>query len=349
MKRSTILLIVIFAIIIAMPLIIIGLVSKDVIKIQDWIVENFNIDNNTPTYIYTLDITSPNAGSIPPCNIHINTYKGAVDAQNPVFFVAAAGGVETAMVGDNINVVLDGVKDLVDGDLCLTIEVPHNARLKIVNRVPNADVNIVGGSYDALYFDTWSDLQISDVNIGGIMSVDTTSYKTIAIDDSNIGAMELNGDKVDFKVEDSNVGVIAIAGTCSNINFHDSSIGMCSWNNACSVKAVVDDCIISTQVGEGIVAVTMDDFEKGTHSAIKIAPDTANAIVDITDGEDKVKISPTGVHVESEDGERVDISPTGVHVNDDDVTVNITPVGIVVKEDGKEIVNVGVGGVKVKK
>ena len=346
MKRSTQLIIVILLVAFVTPIIYIALVAKDALKVKDWIVEHVSVDDKK-IYSYSLEINAADAQAVPPCNIHINTYKGVVDSLNPVFFVAAAGGVDAKCEDSHIVVTLGDLKDLVADDLCLTIEVPQNARLKIVNHVPQTHLSLVGGDYGAIYVDAKSNLMMADVNVGGVLSVDTTALKKIVVDDSNIGAMKVNGKNIELDIKDSNVGALSISGTCERIVFADGHIGVCAWNNDCATKAVIDDCSIVSRVVEDVLSVTIADFENESFTSVNALPDSTGAMYIEGDDGEKVNITPTNVNVEGSDGEKVSITPLGIHVDDGETTVEIGPGGIVVKEDGKSIVNVGVGGVSV--
>ena len=70
--------------------------------------------------------------------------------------------------------------------------------------------------------------------------------------------------------------------------------------------------------------------------------------VQVSSDSDRVEISPSGMLVESEDGESVKVSIDGVHVDADGTKVDISPAGVRVVENGEEVVSVGVGGIKVK-
>ena len=60
----------------------------------------------------------------------------------------------------------------------------------------------------------------------------------------------------------------------------------------------------------------------------------------------KVRVNrPSHLYI---DGEKVDISINGLYVDDGETTVKITPTGVVVKENGEDIVNIGLNGVTVK-
>ena len=141
---------------------------------------------------------------------------------------------------------------------------------------------------------------------------------------------------------------MSITGVCDSIALADSNFGVVSWNNQCNSIAQVKDCVMTVKV--------KDDNSDDDANAVVYMIGEDGERVDVTsgsirvEGEDgeKVDISPAGVHVNSEDGEKVDISPAGIYVDDEGTSVQITPTGMVVKENGEEVVNIGMDGIKVK-
>lgn len=341
MKRSTIFLIIILVTMIIAPIVYIGLVAKDVIKFKDWVVEELNINNDDNSALsYKMRITSLDGSAVPECYMNITTYEGVVvDTLNSVNFVVPADGVTAILRNDSIIVVLDKVDATVFDGLCLTVEIPENSRLKIENSVSSVDIHFHDADLSAVKMASLSDLIVDDSNWGAFVSTDSTTEKGMRFLDSNVGAMKIAGENVALTIQESNMGALTISGTCRSIKLSGSNLGVCSWNRACDTMADIDDCVITTQINEGQVNVTIDD---------DIVTDTSDSI-SIKQGDEKVNISASGVKVNSEDGTNVDISPSGVHVESEEATVHITPAGLVVKEGDEEVVSIGLGGVKVNK
>lgn len=346
MKRSSIILIVALFVIIVAPLIYVGTVvstSKETFDIKNWIVENISTKAEAE-HVYKMYISSPCSDSIPECYMNVTTYSGKVDTLHPANFIDPVAGVQAVMRGDSIIVVLDNLNLFVGDGLFLTVELPKNVRLFIDNSVPTAHIHTHNVVLSALNYNSRSSLMAVNSQIGALISIDTLTPKTLQMFNSNIGAMQLNGDKASLDISNSNIGAIVVSGTCESIAFDNSNIGVCSWNQACAEKAVIRDCKISTTVDEGIVAITIDDY----NDAKKRTWSNGSVNIEVEDDGDKVSITPTQVNVEGEDGETVDITPGGVHVVTDDTEVHITPNGIKVSEEGEDVVSIGMGGVKIK-
>ncbi|MBQ2979771.1 MAG: hypothetical protein IJE18_06660 [Bacteroidaceae bacterium] len=341
MKRSTIFLIVALAVIIIAPIIYISIAIRSIpSSLKDWVIETIEDADfeNENLYNYKMLITATDATSVPDCYISITTYEGAVDSMRSVHFIDPSDGVSAVLRGDSILVMLDKVDALVGEGLCLTIELPRSSDLKIYNDVPTADVRLQHASVGAMLVSSLSDLLVSDSNLGVLSGSDCIVSKKLDIENSNVGAMKINGDNLALRVDDSNVGAMDIMGTCSAIELSDSNFGVCSWNDACRDMAVIEDCTITSHTNAGSIIIKSDDDGK----TIVMSGDAAtSSIVKVESDSDKVDISPSGILVETETGEKVNVSLTGVHVETEDETVQITPTGIVVKEDGKEIVKIG--------
>lgn len=342
MKRSTIFFIILLVILVVSPIVYIVLVAKDVVELRDWVVEEFQSNDDNEELSYKMRITSLNDTFVPDCYMNITTYDGmVVDTLQSVNFVVPADGVTAVLRNDSIIVVLDNVNATVFDGLCLTVELPKNSRLEITNNVPTVDIRMHDAELSTLEVASLSSLDIKDSNIGAFVSVDKTSDKILNIADTNVGAMKINGDNMTFAMKDSNVGALTIAGVCDAIKMNDSKVGVCSWNNACNQLADISDCVITSRVEEDVLDISIDNDE---NVSLRVKSDSAST----AEGNEKVDISPSGVKVNDGDGTNVDISLSGVHVDSDEATVHITPTGIVVKEGDEEVVKIGIGGVKVK-
>ena len=337
MKRSTILLIVLMSALVIAPIIYISLVAKDVMAIKDLVTNGMNINVNTEEQLaYKMKITSLDTTDIPECYINVTTYNGVVvDTLESVNFVIPADGVTAVLRNDSIIVVLDKVNATVFDGLCLTIELPANSQLDVENQVPAVDLRFHDADLSTLVVNTDSDLDMKDTNVGAMYYVytDKTIGKSLRVSDTNIGAISMKGDNVALTVEDSNMGALGVSETCRTIELFDSNIGCCSWNEACNSKAVIEDCIITTEVLEGELDVRIGENKD---VAVSFQTDTT-ADVDIK----------SSITIQDEDA-RVDVSPSGaVVVDKEDATMHITPLGLVVKEGDKEVVKIGLDGIKV--
>ena len=331
MKRSTILMIIVLAVVILAPVIVKGIMATKLPSLGDVVSKVMNSTDNT-TYTYNMKVTSPDRSSVPDCYVLVTTYSGKVDTLSSVNFVDPAMGVEAVLEGDSIIVNLQNVSDLTADGLVLTVELPENSKLLVENSVPTVDVHVVSANIKALRLNSLGDFLARATNLGALLSSDTTRTATMVLESCNVGALKLNGANTSLDVNGSNVGAMTIAGTCSAIKLNDSSIGVCSWNKANSALAQIKDCSIVSRVNEEVIDITVEDNKMDDDDA---------------EGSDVVNISPSGVHVES-DGDKVNISPAGVFVDSEDTKVAISPAGVVVRENGEEVVNIGVGGVKVK-
>lgn len=329
MKRSTKLIIVVLAIVILLPVIFIGIMATKLPSIGDVVNKVLKSTGNVE-YTYNMKITSPDGTTVPDCYLLITTYSGTVDSLSSVNFVDPAMGVDAVLKGDSILLVLNNVTDLTADGLCLTVEIPENAKIQIENSVPTTDVRVISADIAAIKFLSLGSFFAEGTSLGAFLSSDTTYTSELKFENSNVGALKLNGANNSLVITGSNVGAITIAGTCNAIEMSDSNIGVCSWNKANSTMAKINNSSIVTNVSEDVVDITIGDNNNNDDN-----------------GSDIVNISPSRVLVES-DGEKVDISPAGVFVNSEDTKVEISPKGVVVKENGEEVVNVGVGGVKVK-
>lgn len=330
MKRSTKLIIIVLAVAVLLPVIFITIMATKLPNISD-IVSNVITNDNTD-YVYNMKVTSPDRSMVPDCYILVTTYSGNVDTLSSVNFVDPATGAEAKLVGDSIIVNLHNVSDLTADGLCLTVELPAKSKLLVENSVPTVDVHVVSADIQALRLISLGDFLAQGANLGAFMSTDTTHTSKLVFEGSNIGALKLNGGKTTLDVKASNVGAMAIAGTCDAIEMNNSNVGVCSWNKANSTLAVMNNTSIVSKVTEGSVDITIEDDEKESDN------DTSLEVVNV---------SVDGVFVESE-GDKVEVTPKGVFVDSDDTKVEVTPAGVVVKENGEEVVNIGIGGVKVK-
>ncbi len=340
MKRSTIFILVILSLCIIAPIIYICLVARDVKNnmgnIKEWVSEYIDVDESSASYI--LNINSTDSISVPDCYIYVTTYTSSTGGDKYVHIVNPVTGVNVKQENHLINVDLNEVSDMEGDGLILTIELPKNSILKVENKVAAVDIVTGNADLNRLMLVSPSDIKVEDSNIGAISSVEQLTQKSMLFDDSNIGLIQFNGDYCSVEVDNSNIGAMTISGTCQAISMSESQIGVCSWNRACSNIAVIDDCDITTLVDEHIFQVTVDD----------VAIDTTAMEVQVSSDSDRVEISPSGMLVESEDGESVKVSIDGVHVDADGTKVDISPAGVRVVENGEEVVSVGVGGIKVK-
>ncbi len=336
MKRSTILLIVLMSVLVIAPVIYISLVAKDVMTLKEWMENELTFDVNSEDMLaYKMKITSPDATDIPDCYINVTTYDGmVVDTLQSVNFVIPADGVTAVLRNDSIIVVLDKVNATVFDGLCLTIELPANSQLDVINQVPAVDLRFHDADLGTLVVNSESDIDMKDSNIGAMTYAytDVTAGKAMSLSDVNIGALSMKGDNLALTIYDSNVGSLGVSGTCRAIKLADSNVGCCSWNDACNSIALIEDCIIATKVQEGELDTNIGE---GGDFAISFKNDT-NAVVQ------------TNCHIMVQDDDaNVDVSPSGAVVDTDDATVHITPTGLVVKEGDKEVVKIGLDGVKI--
>ena len=352
MKRSTILLITLLVVVIVAPILYLSVVISKLPSIKDWMVETIETLDADKANLYEYKMAVTSSQPIPDAYIYVTTYKGKIDSLHSVNFVAPVEGVQAELQGDSIIINLDNVKDTLSGTLLLTLELPENNNLILNNQVASLDVRFMKSDIGAVNATSLGDILIEDSNLGAFMlAKNDEAHKTIDIQDSNIGAVRLNGNNDTLEVQDSNIGAMTISGVCQAINLKDNNFGVVSWNKECNDKAVIEDCVMTVKVKENV----MDDADDDKNARVYMIDDNGEKVevasgaikIDGEDGE-KVDITPTGVHVKSDDGERVDISPAGVYVDDEGTSVQVTPSGVVVKENGEEVISVGLNGVKIK-
>lgn len=339
MKRSTILLITLLVVVIVAPIIYISVVISKLPSFKDWVVETVETLDPGQENLYEYKMLVTASQPVPDCYMNITTYKGKVDSLHSVNFVAPAKGVRAKLIGDSIVINIDEVQAVANDKLLLTVELPAGSTLKVYNQQPLLDIHFDHVDMGAVNVATCGDLLFDNAEMGALMTLESDSKKSLSLKSSDIGVVKINGNNTTLAVSHSNVGAMSVAGTCDAITLGDSNLGVMSWNDECNDKAVINDCAMTVKVKENIVNVTWNE-EDDNDSLVKMY------IID-EDGE-KVDVSLDGVHVKGSDGEKVDISPAGVHVDDGETTVKITPTGVVVKENGEEIVNVGANGVRVK-
>lgn len=335
MKRSTILLITLLVVVIVAPILYLSVVISKLPSLKDWMVETIETLDADKANLYEYKMAVTSSQPIPDTYIYVTTYKGKIDSLHSVNFVAPVEGMQAELQGDSIIINLDNVKDTLSGTLLLTLELPENSNLILNNQVASLDIRFMKSDIGAVNATSLGDILIEDSNLGAFMlAKNDEAHKTIDIQDSNIGAVRLNGNNDTLEVQDSNIGAMTISGVCQAINLKDNNFGVVSWNKECNDKAVIEDCVMTVKVKENV----MDDADDDKNARVYM----------IDDNGEKVEVASGAIKIDGEDGEKVDISPAGVHVEDGETTVKITPIGVVVKENGEDIVNIGLNGVTVK-
>lgn len=258
MKRSTIFLIIVLALAVIIPALVVGVVASKMPSLDDVIGKAVQMGEK-PEYTYNMTITSPDAADVTDCYIMVTTYSGSVDTLSSVNFVDPVTGVAASLNGRNIEVELTGVSDLTADGLCLTIELPESTKLVIENTLPMVDIHLSSADLSALRMASPGDFTAINANLGAFLGSDKSVAKELHFENCNVGAAKLNGEKATLYVAGSNIGAMTVAGDCDSVMLSNSNIGVCSWSSACGDRAVIDNCVITTHVSEGVVDITIDD------------------------------------------------------------------------------------------
>lgn len=335
MKRSTIALIVLLAILLIFPFIFFGIMIAKFPKISIW--DEFDSEKVRPynIVVHASDTALKNCGSI-----SLTTYKGFVDKDEPVKFIADGKGFDAELQDNTIIVTIDSLSKAGEGHHFLTIEIPYKAKVSLINTVPGIEIAAESGDFKALKAQSSGNMRITACNVAGVVLVDTTHVCNIDISGSNIGGLKINGKNKNLQLSNSNIGTLTVGGTCESISLNNNNIGVCSWNEENQQKADINNSIIATTVNENTVTIDIDDSEDAdTDVTISAFSGDSSKIrtgirIDVNDdNRNNVEISPKGIKIDGEDGEHVHVSPSGIQV----------------KQDGKEIVSIGYTGIKINK
>ena len=321
MKRSTILLIALLLLVIVAPIIYIVTIVNKMPSFKEWIVQTIEAADTDRGSMYEYKMSVVSSQSVPRCYIYVTTYRGAVDSLHSANFVAPVEGVRAELIGDSIVLNLDDLKEPEGDGLILTVELPDNSTLKVDNPFDLVELRFNHAEMGAVHASTHGALLIEDCCMGALMTKRNDSRKCMAIHDSNIGAAKIAGNATTLVVADSNIGALSVDDTCDSIELSDSNLGVVSWNKECNNKVVATDCVMQVNTKEDGIEEASDDSDND---------------------------ALTSMSVVGEDGEKVNVSINGIYVDDDETSVQITPAGIVVKEQGEEVVKVNAGGVTVK-
>lgn len=318
MKRSTIYLIILLAILLIFPFIFFSILIAKSPKFST--LEEMDSDTVRPynIVIHATDTTVKNCGSI-----SLTTYKGFIDEDAPVNFIADGKGFHATLQDNTIIVTIDTLSETGEGLHFLTIEVPQNAKVKLINTLPDIEVAAENGDFKALKAQSSGNIRIGSCNVAGVVLCDTTHVCDIDIHNSNIGGMKINGKNKKLRLCNSNIGTLTVGGTCESLFLNSNNIGACSWNKENQQKADIHNSIIGTTVNENVISVDINDDEDAdtdvTISAFSADSSTIRAgiRVDVNNDNNKsnVDISRDGIEVNGEDGEHVSVSPSGIQVS----------------------------------
>ena len=317
MKRSTIYLVILLLVLLIFPFIILGILMYNSPDLSD--LENKDDESALPynIVIHATDTTIENYGYI-----QLTTYKGYVDEDNPVKFIADGNGFNASLQNNTIIISVDSLSDLGENNHFLSIEFPSNAKIKLINTVPDIAIRAEAGDFKALNAQSPGYTQINSCNVAGVILSDTTYVNQISISNSNIGGLKINGKGKDLRICLSNIGTLSVSGTCKSIFFNSNNIGACSWNSENQKNADINHCTIGATVNEDVISIDINDDDEAdsdvTISAFSDDTSKVRAGIRIgiaNDNKNRVDISDDGIEVDSEDGDHVSVSPKGIQVN----------------------------------
>lgn len=329
MKRSTIIIIIILVLAIIVPVIFIAVIfsgfTSDVKELaaseaapRGYVVV---VNDSEQTHAVSLDITTDkeNRGIFSSVNVQSD-----------------CGGIATVISSDTIYIDIDTLHTNETTPCPIAINLPDKSSMKLHNSSSAVSVKVKDANLERFQVATAGELSIADSNVGMLLSIDSVSYSSINIVDSNIGAANINGQNKTIDIDSSNLGAIAVSGDCVRINAADCNVGVATWNKATQNKFYSKNSVFVSRINEEVENVVFDDSN--------VSDSTAYCAVKGKNGE-IVNVSKEGVHVES-GSDKVNITPSKVFVSSGTDTVKVSPAGVQVKS-GSDKVSIGVGGIKV--
>ncbi len=251
MKRSTLIIIVLAALLFVAPFIIFAIFMQ---KVPDL---NRIYLNSNKVHYYTLVVNAEDSTTHSTCDITLTTHRDT--ANENVDFLTSSDSITATLREDTIFVT---IKETQGDAQYLTIELPDNTKLIALNSLPQVSFAIHEANLKALKLASAGSLEIMSSNVGGVVCSDNTSETNINFSSSNIGGIRLNGANKRVQVVSCNVGALSVAGACDDLMLLSSNIGASSWSEANNQVTSINNCHIVARTTENVVEVVItEDIE----------------------------------------------------------------------------------------
>ena len=267
MKRSTIALLIVLAVMIFAPIITIKIISNlspetKMKGLKELLKEG---DSDAPTRYLVIDDTDND--SVYSC-IYISTRTPQDTRQGIVF----ANGENYA--GDTLHITnqwqRESSDDSADSSIPQswfrnqTLDYDHNTRLIIENHNPNVTLYFSEGNFDRLIIQSQGDVVVKKSNVGMMVVQDSIGHSGISCTLSNIGTLfaYLN-DKCSLSLSSNNIGTAFLPKALDTLLLEGNNIGVTGSTDLIEFnlsKNIGNDSVGSVKFGIG-VKYTDDDKE----------------------------------------------------------------------------------------
>ena len=267
MKRSTIVLLIVLAVMIFAPIIAIKIISNlspetKLKSLKELLKEG---DSDAPTRYLVIDDTDND--SVYSC-IYISTRTPQDTRQGIVF----ANGENYA--GDTLHITNQWQRkssdDSADSSIPQswfrnqTLDYDHNTRLIIENHNPNVTLYFSEGNFDRVVIQSSGDVVVRESNLGMLVVQDSIGHSSTTCRQSNIGTLfaYLNS-KCSLSLSNNNIGTAFYPKDLDSLSIEGNNIGVTGSTDLIEFnlsKTIDNDSVAAVSFGIG-VKYTSDDKE----------------------------------------------------------------------------------------
>lgn len=268
MKRSTIALLIVLAVMIFAPIITIKIISNlspetKLKSLKELL--NYNENSDAPMRYLVIDDTDNDSVS---ATIYISTRNQKDSRQGIVF----ANGENYA--GDTLHITnqwqRESSDDSADSSIPQswfrnqTLDYDHNTRLIIENHNPNVTLYFSEGNFDRVVIQSSGDVVVKESNVGMLVVQDSIGHSGISCTLSNIGTLfaYLN-DKCSLSLSSNNIGTAFLPKALDTLLLEGNNIGVTGSTDLIEFnlsKTIDNDSVDTVSFGIG-VKYTDDDKE----------------------------------------------------------------------------------------
>lgn len=268
MKRSTIALLIVLAVMIFAPLITIKIISNlspeaKIKSLKELL--NYKEDSDAPVHYLVIDKTDND--SVETC-IFIST-RDKKDTRQDITLI----GGETYL-GDTLHLTGRWLEQSSAGDSDgsipqswfghQTLDYSHNTRLIVENRNPNVTLYFSEGNFDRLIVQSQGDVVVRESNVGMLVVQDSIGHSGNTCQQCNIGTLfaYLN-DKCSLALTNNNIGTAFLPKALNYLSLEANNIGVTGTTDLMEFnlsKSIGNDSIDAVSLGLNI-SYTDDDKE----------------------------------------------------------------------------------------
>ena len=252
MKRSTIVLLIVLAVMIFAPIIAIKIISnlspetklKSLKELLD-----YNENSDAPMRYLVIDDTDNDSVS---ATIYISTRNQKDSRQGVVF----ANGEN--YTGDTLHITDQSWLDK------QALNYDHDTRLIVENHNPNVTLFFSGGNFDRLIIQSQGDVVVKKSNLGMLVVQDSIGHSSTTCRQSNIGTLfaYLNS-KCSLSLSNNNIGTAFYPKDLDSLSIEGNNIGVTGSTDLIEFnlsKTIDNDSVAAVSFGIG-VKYTSDDKE----------------------------------------------------------------------------------------